>query len=402
MTGTLRLVVVPNDPIGLYEQSGYDNLGQYFNPTGMFHEVIVLSPLEQGERQAHGMLIRGVSEREFGRVLGQVRPDVVRAYSGRWPADLACRNRIEGIPVIVSVHDDRQELMHPSLRYADLVICMSSIVKQQVRKVGVEIGRIRVLPNRVDTTRFHPISDPNILAIVDKQFPPGKHILHVGRRTRQKNLDTLIRALVLLPPEYSCVFVGMGDKSPYVALAEELGVGPRCFWLDAVKNSELPSWYSWCDCFCVPSRFEGFGTVFIEAAACGAPIVTSDIPPMNDYLIPDVSASLVRDYEQPRALAGAIRRVCDDNEYRHRISGGGVRVAQQRFDQRIVDAAEAAIYREALSLPLPSITRRLEITRWKGQEALRFYARQPRKLIARSRLWKQAKSYLNYEVRSRD
>lgn len=357
MKDRLRLVVVPTDPIAASEQkrAGYSRLAQYFNPTGMFHEVVVLSPLEQGERRAHGMLVRGVSPREFPRVLGEVRPNVVRAYGGHWPADLVCQNRIRGVPVIVSVHDARQALIHESLRYADLVICVSNIVKQRVLTVGVGIRRIRMLPNRVDTTLFRPISDQSSLATIAQHFPPGKHILHVGRRDHVKNQDTLIRALELLPAEYSCVFVGMGDKLPYVALAEKLGVQQRCFWVDAVSKPELPVWYSWCDCFCVPSRSEGFGTVFIEAAACGAPVVTSDIAPMNEYFTPDVSACLVRNYEDPQSLVSAIRRVCEDAGYRQKISGEAVRVAQL-FDQRTIDAAEAVIYREALSFPLPSLT----------------------------------------------
>jgi glycosyltransferase involved in cell wall biosynthesis len=389
----LRLVVVPTDPVAAAEEkrAGYSRLPEYFNPTGMFHDIIVLSPLEQGERWVQNMWVRGVSPREFARVLHEVRPDVVRAYGGHWPADLVCRNRIPGVPVIVSVHDARWDLIHPALRYADLVICVSNIVKQRVLRVGVKMRQIRVVSNRVDTTLFRPISNSDNLATVAKHFAPGKHILHVGRRDPVKNPDTLIRALDLLPAEYSCVFVGMGDNTPYAGLAEKLGVQGRCFWVDAVKKTELPLWYSWCDCFCVPSRSEGFGTVFIEAAACGAPVVTSDIAPMNEYFTPDVSACLVKNYEDPYALASAIRRVCEDDRYRQRISAEAVRVAQ-RFDKRTIDAAEAAIYREALSLPSPSFARRVQIAGWKAEDTLRFYAGQCRKHIGRSGLWKRIKA----------
>ena len=69
-----------------------------------------------------------------------------------------------------------------------------------------------------------------------------------------------------------------------------MAMSKRCFWIESVKNSELPVWYSWCDCFCVPSRWEGFGLVFIEAAACGSAIVTSDIAPMTEYFTNDKSA----------------------------------------------------------------------------------------------------------------
>lgn len=365
-----RLVVIPSDPIDAYERSGIDWIEGYYNPQKMFREVFVLSPREKGERQAYGMTIIGVTEREYLHVLRDIKPNVVRAYGGFWPADLACRYRLPGVPVIVSVHDTNPLLLHRSVRYADLVICVSGAVEKLVLSKGVEPERIRRLPNRIDTKVFHPIRDRDRLQSVASRFPPGKHILHVGRKSHQKNLDTLIRALQFLPTDYSCVFVGLGDASVYQSLANQIGVADRCFWVESVKNSELPLWYSWCDCFCVPSRWEGFGIVFIEAAACGAAIVTSDIAPMNEFLTDNVSACLVKEYENPRALAEAIRKVCEDTEYRQTISAGAFQVAQC-FDRSIIDAMEVAIYREVLAgLPPLRLDRRIEWGLWKGLEAL--------------------------------
>ena len=196
--------------------------------------------------------------------------------------------------------------------------------------------------------------------------------MHVGRRTREKNLDTIIRALAVLPKEYSCVFVGSGDRRPFVSLSEELGVCDRCFWFDSVKNAELPVWYSWCDCFCFPSRFpsEGFPLVSLEAASCATPMVVSDVPPMNEYLTHNQSACLVKEYENPHALANAIRKVCEDGDYRATIKNGAFNVAQ-KFDLPTIDNIEAAIYREAMNMTSLSLPRHLEITSWRLRSALR-------------------------------
>lgn len=380
-----RLVVVPNDPIAIYEQAGYESLERYFNPGGLFREVIALSHLEEGERTAFNMTIRGVRARDFRRALSELRPDVVRAYGGKWSADLVCANRVKGVPAVVSLHDDRKEAIHPSVRYADMVISMSRAVKDRAIEVGVDPMRIRILPNRVNTAVFRPIDDQPLLQRVASQFPAGKHILHVGRKVRQKNLDTLIRALQFLPSDYFGVFVGMGDANPYTALAQTLGVGDRCFWIEAVKNSELPAWYTWCDCFCVPSRWEGFGIVFIEAAACGTPIVTSDIAPMNEYLKHGASAFLLRNYEDPEMLADAIRTTCEDSPFRQKLSTGAIAMAQM-FDQEIVDAAEANIYREVMAYPPASLRRRWEIARWRAGRTLLSYGRRSRRTLARASL----------------
>src|SRR3989304_4800880 len=243
---------------------------------------------------------------------------------GRGPARVPCRTRLGGVPVLVSVHDTHESMVRRWVRSADLVLCVSRAVERRVLAFGAEPRRIRLLPNRVDTTVFRRVTDPAAIGTVASRFPPGRHILHVGRKTAQKNLDTLIGALAMLPEEYSAVFVGMGDDAPYRALAVKLGVADRCFWLEAVANADLPVWYSWSDCFCVPSRWEGFGTVFIEAAACGAAIVTSDIAPMNEFLTHEQSACLVRVSEDPAALAAAIRRASEDEAYRSLIAAGAL------------------------------------------------------------------------------
>jgi glycosyltransferase involved in cell wall biosynthesis len=115
---------------------------------------------------------------------------------------------------------------------------------------------------------------------------------------------------------------------------------------------------------CTPSRWEGFGIIFIEAAACGAPIVTSDIAPMNEYLKDGQSACLVRDYGNPEALAAAIRRVCEDTVYRGKISAGA-QIAAKPFARARVDEAEVAFYREAMEMGPLSWPRRVEWMFWK-------------------------------------
>lgn len=365
-----RLVVVPSDPIAAYERAGFNDwLERYYNPQGMFREVFALSPLEKGQRQAYDMTIIGVTERDFTSILRKLRPDVVRGYGGYWPSDLVCRHRLADIPVVVSVHDTSPRNIHKSVRYADLVICMSNIVARMVVERGTNPRRVRILPNRVDTDVFHPITNTPLLQSLSERFVRGKHILHVGRKSEQKNLDTLIRTLPLLPEEYHCIFVGQGDALPFKKLAQTLSVEQRCFWIESIKNSELPLWFSWCNCMCTPSLWEGFGIVFIEAAACGAPIVTSDIAPMNEYLTHNVSASLVKEYQNPNALAAAIQRVCEDDDYRKSISEGAVKAAQP-FDRHVVDAQEVAIYHEAMKLGTLPLSRKASIAAWQAENRL--------------------------------
>jgi len=341
-----RLVAIPSEAVSEYELSGYSTwLPRYYNPAGMFDEVWVPSPLEPRQRDAYGLRLRPVTWAGFRRILGEIRPDLVRAYGGGWSAEMTCLSRVSGIPVIVSLHDSLEGSICTAVRFADRVFCVSSVVRQNALATGIPGDRLALLPNRVDPQVFRPLDKSK--SPPGTEFGPGRYILHVGRQCNQKNPDTLVRALALLPREYRVVFIGRGDAKPYRALARSVGVEDRCSWIEAVPNPELVHWYNWCDCMCTPSRHEGFGIVFIEAAACAAPIITSDIAPMNEYLDHGSTAHLVARYEDPSALASAIRDVCENKDYAHALGQGALKMSAA-FKQQTVELREKELYVESM------------------------------------------------------
>jgi glycosyltransferase involved in cell wall biosynthesis len=381
-----RLVVIPGDPISAYEAKGLDQLQRYYNPGGFFDQVFALSPFETVEqRLAHGMTIRKVPEPRFRETIRALRPDVVRAYGGHWPADVACRNRVAGVPIVASVHDTHPSMIHASLRYADRVWAVTPAVAEAAADRGVPTDHLRLFSNRIDLDVFYPPEgvlrllcrgEKNIPTMellgenernhIRKTYPkswplwaplaaqrspemPTRWILHVGRKSRQKNLETLLRALPFLPENYRVVFLGRGDADPYLRLARSLNVESRCVWIDSVPNRELPLWYAWCDLLCLPSRWEGFGIVFLEAAACGTPILTSRIPPMSDMFTDEKNALLISSYEDPLALMQSISRLIEEPDLAETLSRNAPHVARP-FARPLVEAMEIDLYREVLSI----------------------------------------------------
>lgn len=346
-----RLVVFPSDPMDAYLKKGqtYEYYENYFNPGGYFDEVYSLSPWGKEREERHGNVTYiKARPREFRQLINKINPDVVRAYGGYHCADWLALSQTSGIPTVVSVHDTNPELIFDTIKYADNVICMSKCVQEAVReKVDCRGKGEYVMPNRIDTALFSPTIDDQLIMELNKKFGEGRHILHVGRKSTQKNLDTLIKAIPLLPEDVKVIFVGAGDFSPYEKIAKEQGVDNRVFCVDRVANVDLPKWYSWCDCFCTPSRWEGFGFVFIEAASCKAPIVTSDIAPMNEYLTDGIDSVLVKEYENPRALADAIMKVLDSGADLYKMKENA-RLVGQRFEKKSVDEQEIRIYKEII------------------------------------------------------
>lgn len=346
-----KIVVLPSDPMQAYLDKGqtYEYYYNYFNPGGYFDEVFALSPWGGEEPEVHaGVTYIKSNPKNFKRIISEINPNVVRAYGGYHCADWLAISSVENIPTVVSIHDTNPKLIYSSIKYADNIIYMADCVKDAVKKkINASFQKEWVMGNRIDTSVFAYTEDKCFFHQLDERFGKGKHILHVGRKSEQKNLDTLIKSLQYLPDDVSVIFVGRGDFKPYKQLAMNYNVENRVFNVDYVNNVDLPKWYSWCDCFCTPSRWEGFGVVFIEAASCKTSIITSDISPMNEYLTNGKDSILVKCFEDPREIANAIRYVLENKAELNGMKDNA-RLIGERFSKEHVDSQEISIYEDII------------------------------------------------------
>ena len=342
------LSVIPSDPMSAYEAVGCHVWAEaYYNPEKFFEKVYLFSPLEKENIIQYGMRTIPTQPKELKGKIRLHKPDLVRAYGGYWACDMACRNKVGGTPVVVSVHDTNPDELYDSIRRADYVFCMSQAVRDLVLTKFPDPDRVWILPNRYDREVMRPLPEEDF-SDLDAEHPWRYRLLCVGRLSEQKNQDNLIEALALLGPEYGCVFVGRNDPSVYKEQALRKGVASRCRFVESVRNDHLARYYNWADAMVTPSRWEGFGIVFIEALACGAVVVSSDVRPMSEYIQHGENGLLVDRYEDPEALAASIELACTDQDLRARFrerAPGSV----ERFERRRVDALEVAYYRRILA-----------------------------------------------------
>ncbi len=342
------LVVIP-DPIESIRVKGLDRgLGSYFNPAGFFDKVYLISPMEPGRKSLDGFEIIPAKDVQLPVLLRELKADVVRAYGGKWPMEMAVFFRAQGIPAVVSIHDRRPELLYPSIRWADIVLCVSEQSRQLVLRYHPDPSRVWLRPNGVDLDRMKKLL-PDQYASLKHRYGFEKVVLHIGRKSPEKNIELLIRALRYLPSGVGLVMIGPGDDQSLRYLAEETGVLSRCVFIETVQNSDLPAYYSWADCFCLPSFDEAMSNVALEAMACGCPSVFSTASAAGVGVQDDREALVLDHGQDASGLAEAIMRVLSDEALAQRlVKEAGLAV--KKFDVKITSRMEADQYQKILQM----------------------------------------------------
>jgi D-inositol-3-phosphate glycosyltransferase len=206
--------------------------------------------------------------------------------------------------------------------------------RQLVHWYGAGSSRIRVVPPGVDTARFHPIEQAYARSVVG--VPPGhRNVLFAGRIEPLKGVDILFRAVAQLnaegmPGAPICVVVIGGDPSAegrrqneemarLHALRAQLGLEDLITFLGARDQDTLQYYYAAADVLVMPSHYESFGMVALEAMACGTPVIASDVGGLSQ-LVRHNQTGLRVPSKDPDALARALRTLLTD-EARRRIMG---------------------------------------------------------------------------------
>lgn len=256
--------------------------------------------------------------------------------------------RIARIPVAIYAHGEeittwRQpgkfKAMRFVYRHADKVVANSEFTRDQLLKLGVVPERVVIIHPGVDTDRFKPgLLCEDLKASIE--LTAGQSlILSVGRLSRRKGFDMVIRSLPELLKrglDVQYALIGVGEDRDYlVDLARERNVSDRVHMLGHVAIEDLPRWYNACDVFAMPNReidgdTEGFGMVFIEAAACGKPTLAGNAGGTGAAVQHGVTGLRVDGASRQEVTEG-LAAMLDDSEYAARLGQNGYKRVRERF-----------------------------------------------------------------------
>ena len=272
-------------------------------------------------------------------------------------------SRIIRKPLVIYAHGEeittwrepnKFKLMRFTYRHAEVVIANSEFTRQALLDIGVAEERIQLINPGVDIERYQPgltTTDLREQIGISESQPL---ILSVGRLSRRKGFDRVVGSLAALMADGLDVhyaLIGIGEDREYLEdLAAQHDVADRIHFLGHVSMDDLPRWYNACDLFTMPNReingdTEGFGMVFIEASACGKPVVAGQAGGTGSSVVDELTGIRV-DGESPAAVQAALHKMLTDKTLAQRLGDQGRQYVTDNFSWDLIAQKTQGLHRE--------------------------------------------------------
>lgn len=198
----------------------------------------------------------------------------------------------------------RSQVIEAGARAAGL-LAVSEAMRGDMAAIGIDPQKVAVHYTGIDTARFHPGDRAAARAALGMGDAPA--LLTVGALIARKGQALVIAALPALPGAHYWLAGAGEEEARYRALARELGVETRVHFLGPVANADLPQFYRAADAVVMPSASEGLANAWVEALACGAPIVISDAGGAAELVTSPLAGRIVE--RTPQAIAEAVQAI---------------------------------------------------------------------------------------------
>lgn len=230
------------------------------------------------------------------------------------------------VPLIAST---RLSVEKAVLETAERIVATSPQEKEHMRSLVSTKGNIDIIPCGTDIQRFGAI-DGQVARQQLGIAPETKVVFYVGRFDQRKGIETLVRAVgrsQLRGQADLKLIIGGGsrpgqsdgrERDRIEGIVAELGMSDFTIFPGRLGDDTLPVYYAAADVCVVPSHYEPFGLVAIEAMASGTPVVASDVGGLQFTVVPE-ETGLLAPCKDDAAFAVAIDRILSDAEYRNKL-----------------------------------------------------------------------------------
>ncbi|MEM3458359.1 MAG: glycosyltransferase family 4 protein [Candidatus Bathyarchaeia archaeon] len=254
------------------------------------------------------------------------------------------------------IHFDYERMIHETeawLTYeAWKVICCSNYMVSHVQwAFGLPPDKLVMIPNGVDAEAYAKVENSDLRGFRGKfALPEEKIVLFVGRLVYEKGVQVLVNAVPKVLEKVNAKFVIVGNgymKEQLSGIIKSLGLSHKVLFTGFVDDETLKKLQKCADVSVVPSLFEPFGIVALEAMAAKSPVVVSDTGGLSEIVEHDVTG--VKTYvNNPDSLAWGITKVLLDEKYADWIRTNAYKKVQEKYDWNNIAQQTKAIYQTVL------------------------------------------------------
>jgi len=245
---------------------------------------------------------------------------------------------VEAIPMIAGTRLDVEKAV---LETAERTVATSPQERDHMRSLVSSKGHIQIIPCGTDIQRFGAIDRPQARQELGWN-PDDKIIFYVGRFDPRKGIETLVRAVgcsqIRHDPQVKLIIGGGSrpgqsdgiERERIEAIVDELGMRDITTFTGRISDELLSVYYTAADVCVVPSHYEPFGLVAIEAMACSTPVIASDVGGLQFTVVPEETGLLAPPKDEV-AFAEAIDRILSHPDWRNQLGQRARRRVEEKF-----------------------------------------------------------------------
>jgi glycosyltransferase involved in cell wall biosynthesis len=225
----------------------------------------------------------------------------------------------------------------PILRGSDRVLPLTRYEKNMLVKIGAKEANMEIIPGPIDTGKFKPIP-------VAKEDPEIKTLLYISPLVEYKGAHVAFQITEQILEErddFKVIFIGGGPLER--TLKDAAGKRPNFVFLPALPREDLIKWYNRADIFVLPSLYESFGMVLVEAQACGLPCISTKVGGIPE-VVEDGKTGFLVDYGDWRTMRENIEFLLDNEKVRKSMGKNARRRVISKFDSKIVVKKLVEVY----------------------------------------------------------
>jgi D-inositol-3-phosphate glycosyltransferase len=271
---------------------------------------------------------------------------------------------------MIPIADERTSVETQIVEWADRVIAATPAEESQlVWLYGARQEKIVVVPPGVNTERFRPIPQAQAKAALGIS-PESNLLLFVGRIEPLKAVDVILEAIALLKNNAKSLLAnthfaiiggdpdnpGDSELSRLIRLSWELDLSHIVTFLGAKAQSLLPNYYAAATAVIMPSDYESFGMVALEAMASGAPVIGTQVGGLA-HLVRNGETGFLVPVRNSAALAERMAILLADPNKRDELGANAAKVAQEYRWSKIVDQLVAVLDEVAQNHPISRLNR---------------------------------------------